>query len=314
MKNKEFELCWDTYIQSLSDVTRKRAKPLKDCIERFESNGFDVSTMTYAESLILLNMLAEKRSYSSMIAYCAMFNGFLRTMTKVLNKSFQRLLPRYSNNNTQMYTAECHFLADIEERLTQLTDDVKINRGLTDSESAEYRKTWLSAVVLLILTFYGLSLEECRPIKMTDIDEQNRTIQFDRDGQLISRQLSETAFEYVTEYMHMTHCTHFWAHKVVVALPDTGYLFRRVRDKDSDSEIVTIAMLSSAKYQFTRKSKIKRWLGLSGAFISFPERVWDTDTLFEHVHNYLGEGVVADVNIKKHWHDFLMLETESERR
>lgn len=33
----------------------------------------------------------------------------------------------------------------------------------------------------------------------------------------------------------------------------------------------------------------------------------------KHVHDYLGVGVVADVNIRKHWHDFLQLEQESEK-
>lgn len=310
MKNKEFELCWNTYTQSLSDIMKKRANSLKATIERFEANGFDISTMTYSESLILLNMLAEKLSYSSMVAYCAVFNSFLKTMTTVLNKSFQKLLPIHSTNNTQMYTSEYHFLSDIESRLTQLVEQTTQNQQLTASEAEEYRKTWLNPIVFLILSFYGCTVEECRHIKMTDIDEHNRTVTIYRNDQPVVKQLSEEAFEYVSEYMHMTQCIHFWAHTVAQKLPETGYLFRRIRDSKSDSDIVTVAMLTSAKYQFTRKSKIKRWLGLSGAFISFPERVWDTEELYKHVHNYLGNGVVADVNIRKHWHDFLQLEQD----
>lgn len=314
MKNKEFELCWNTYIQSLSDVSRKRAKPLRDAIERFESNGFDISTMTYSESLILLNILAEKLSYSSLVGYCAVFNAFIKTMSKVLNKQFQRLLPIHSSNNTQMYTSEYHFLADIEERLTQLTEDAKMNKNLSAKEADEYRKAWLYPIVLLILMFYGCSIDECRYIKMTDINEHNRTITIYRNDQPAVKQLSEDAFKYVHEYMYMSYCMHFWAHTVRQDLPNTGYLFRRIRDRESDADVVTVAMLSSAKYQFTRKSKIKRWLGLSGAFISFQDRVWDSEDLYKHVHDYLGVGVVADVNIRKHWHDFLQLEQESEQR
>ena len=312
MKNKEFELCWDTYTQSLSDIMKKRANSLKITIERFEANGFDISTMTYSESLILLHMLAEKLSFSSMVAYCAVFNSFVKTMTTVLNKSFQRLLPIHSTNNTQMYTSEYHFLSDIESRLTQLVEQTTQNQQLTASEADEYRKTWLSPIVFLILLFYGCSIDECRHIKMTDIDEHSRTITIYRNGQPVVKQLSEEAFEYVHDYMYMNYCMHFWAHTVRQDLPNTGYLFRRIRDRESDADVVTVAMLSSAKYQFTRKSKIKRWLGLSGAFISFPDRVWDSENIYKHVNDYLGVGVVADVNIRKHWHDFLQLEQEGE--
>lgn len=194
--------------------------------------------------------------------------------------------------------------------MTQLVEQTTQNQQLTASEAEEYRKTWLNPIVFLILSFYGCTAEECRHIKMTDINESERTVTVYREDKPVVKQLSVYAFDYVSEYIHMTQCTHFWAHTVVQKLPETGYLFRRIRDSKSNSDIVTVTMLTNAKHRFTSKSNIKRWLGLSGAFISFPERVWDTEELYKHVHNYLGNGVVADVNIRKHWHDFLQLEQE----
>ena len=120
-----------------------------------------------------------------------------------------------------MYTTEYHVLSDIESRLTQLVEDAKMNKNLSAKEADEYRKAWLYPIVLLILMFYGCSIDECRYIKMTDINEHNRTITIYRNDQPAVKQLSEDAFKYVHEYMYMSYCMHFWAHTVRQDLPNT---------------------------------------------------------------------------------------------
>ena len=312
MKNKDFEACWNGYVSSLSHVYQNRASSLKTTIEQFESNGFDVSVMNYSESLILVNMLAEKLTYSSLVGYCAVYNGFIKLMRSLFDVPYQKLLPIQSNNNSQMYTSECHFLADIENRLAELTSEMQQSKQLTDSEAVEYQNNWLSAIVFLILTFYGFNVDECRRIKMTDIDDENRTITANYNGNMRIKTFSEDTWEYIMRYKQQTYCKHFWAHVVVQELPETGYLFRRSRNKNSEPGIVTATQLTGIKHNFTNSSNIKKWLGLSGAFISYPERVSDPMNLCKHVHKYLGDGVISDMNIKKHWKDFLKLEQGSE--
>ena len=184
-------------------MNKRRARPLLKQIEEFEANGFDVSTMTYSESLILVNMLAKTLTYSSLVCYCAVYNHFVKTMQTVLDKPFQKLLPSKADNNYQLYASEEQFLLDIEQRLAELSERFRETRSATDDEVKKYQESRLIAIVNLILTFYGLSRDECRYLKMTNIDEKLRTITFVRNNTKITRQLSEDAFEYVLKYKHL---------------------------------------------------------------------------------------------------------------
>lgn len=308
MKNKDFDACWSTYTATLSDISKKRVKPIIDCIEQFESNGFDVSTMNYSESQILVSMLAKNRTYSTLVSYCALYNKFVKTMRTVLDREFQKLLPRSADNNAQLYTSEEQFLLDVEQRLAELTERFRQSRNATVQEMQNYRDGRLHIVVYMILLFYGFSKDECRFLKMTDIDENLRTIRVLRNNVEITRQLSEEAFEYVRRYMHLTSIIHYFNNPVIKELRSTGYLLRDSRHhKTESSEVVSATALASGVYQFTKGSSIKRWIALSGAFISYAEQSLDPEHVCEYINDFLGESVCSDMNIRRHWLDFLEL-------
>ena len=79
MKNKEFDTCWNTYVLTLSDNNKRSVNTIKTCIEQFEADGFDISTMNYSESVILVSKLAQKITYSTLVSYCKVFNGFIKS-------------------------------------------------------------------------------------------------------------------------------------------------------------------------------------------------------------------------------------------
>lgn len=312
MKNPDFNACWDTYVTTLSDVNKRRARPMRQAIEQFESNGFDVSTMTYYESLILVNMLAKTLTYSSLVCYCAVYNHFAKMMETVLDKSFQKLLPSKADNNHQLYASEEQFLLDIEQRLAELSERFKKTRSATDDEVKKYQESRLAAITNLILTFYGLSRDECRYLKMTDIDEKLRTITFLRNDIQITRQLSEDAFEYILKYKHLTGITHYFRQTVHYHMADTGYLFRNSRHTAHETDIVSSDTLTSATYVFCKDSNIKRWIGLSGAFIRYAEQTLDPEGLRDFITDYLGERTCTKMNIKKRWNDFLEIKERAD--
>lgn len=312
MKNKDFDACWETYTATLSDVSKKRVKPIIDCVEQFEANGFDVSTMNYAESQILVSMLAKHRTYSTLVSYCALYNKFIKTMQTVLGREFQKLLPRNADNNAQLYTSEEQFLLDVEQRLAELSERFRQSRNATAEEMQNYRDGRLHIVVYMILLFYGFSKDECRFLKMTDIDENLRTIRVLRNNIEITRQLSEDAFEYVRRYMHLTSITHYFNNPVIKELHNTGYLLRDSRHhKTESSDVLSSTALASGVYQFTKGSNIKRWIALSGAFISYAEQSLDPEHVCEYVQTYLGDNAYSKMNSMKHWRDFLELKEES---
>ena len=143
---------------------------------------------------------------------------------------------------------------------------------------------------------------------MTDIDENLRTIRVLRNDVEITRQLSEDAFEYVRRYMHLTSITHYFRQIVTKDLRNTGYLLRDSRHhKTESSDVVSSTALASGVYQFTKGSTIKRWIVLSGAFISYAEQSLDPEHVCEYVNDYLGERVCSNMNINKHWKDFIEL-------
>lgn len=310
MKNKEFDTCWDTYVLTLSDNNKRCTNTIKNCIEHFEADGFDISTMNYSESIILVSRLAQNITYSTLVSYCKVFNGFIRTMSKVLDHPFQKLLPIKAETNSQMYTSEAEFLTDIESRLMQITESFATAKQLSETETAEYRDSWLYVVTYLILQYYGLSIDECRYLRMSDIDDDRHTIQVSRNGAVIIKHISNDAWTYIKQYKDQTYCKHFWNAVVVHKLAETGYLFRYTRTPRSDENVVSKTQLSSAAYKFTKDSNIKRWLGLSGAFISYPNHIYNAHDLCDFVHTYLSDRSVSDLNVRKHWKDFLKQEGE----
>lgn len=312
MKNPDFNACWNTYVTTLSDVNKRRARPMRQAIEQFESNGFDVSTMTYSESLILVNMLAKTLTYSSLVSYCAVYNRFVKMMETVLGKQFQKLLPSKADNNYQLYASEEQFLLDIEQRLAELSERFKETRSATDDEVKKYQESRLLAIVNMILTFYGLSRDECRYLKMTDIDEKLRTITFLRNDIQITRQLSEDAFEYILKYKHLTCITHYFRQTVRYHMANTGYLFRNSRHSVHETDVVSSDTITGATYVFCKGSNIKRWIGLSGAFIRYAEQTLNPEGLRDFIIDYLGERTCAKMNIKKRWTDFLEIREMSE--
>ena len=314
MKNPVFTKKWETYIQTLSDVAKKRVNRLNKCIEEFESEGYDVSTMGRSEATLLVKKLSDNLAYSSSVAYCSVYNSFITDMEKSTGEQYERLYANKALNRSQMYTSEDQFLNDIENRIEEMTLTARDDKKLSERFTEEYRNSLNYIAVYLILRFYGFTIQECVDIKMEDIHDDLQTIIINRNGKPDLKKFSDRAWKHIYDYEHQTYVVHFWANQVRYNLPDTGYLFRAHRVKKNgmdEMSPVTQMQLITAQYRLTKGTNIKKWLPLSGAFINYPKRISKPDDLCSFVHNFVGNEPIADVNIKKNWITFLDLLNEN---
>ena len=84
MKNTDFTNRWTEYKKTLTENSAKRVPRLEQCIEEFESQGYDISTMGRAEAKELGKIIGNKLSYVSAVSYCCVLNKFLKLFTKSL--------------------------------------------------------------------------------------------------------------------------------------------------------------------------------------------------------------------------------------
>jgi hypothetical protein len=317
MKNPVFAQRWETYVQTLSDVSKKRVTRLEKCIEEFESEGYDVSTMGRNEAILLVKKISDNLAYSSSVAYCSVYNAFVTNMENETGNQYERIYANKGLSRSQMYTSEDQFLDDVENRIDEMTLAAQKEKNLSDRFTEEYKAGLNYIAVYLILRFYGFTTQECVDLKMSDIYDDLRTIIITRDGKPAPKQFSERAWKHIYDYEHQTYVTHFWANQVRYNLPNTGYLFRvhRVKKNNADEMTpVTQMQLITAQYRLTKGSNIKKWLPLSGAFINYPKRISKPVDLCDFVHNYIGAEPIADVNINKNWVTFLDLLNQSSNK
>lgn len=62
---------------------------------------------------------------------------------------------------------------------------------------------------------------------------------------------------------------------------------------------MSLNLLSVMQHRFMKGSNIKKQIVLSGAFSTIPERTSEPVNLLERVHEYLGDEIISDINIKK---------------
>lgn len=316
MKNQAFTKAWGTYVLTLSSIAQKRVTRIEKSITEFESRGFDVSKMERHEAQELASIIGDGIAYSSTVSYCAILNRFLKNMEEITGQQYENVYARKTISHCQMYASEDQFLDDVENRIEELAMQARNNpnrqQPLNDEFTEEFKTGLNYIAVFLILRFNGITIDECCNMKMDQIHDNENVIALMRNDKLVLKKFSDRAWKHILDYKHQNYIVHFWAHIVRDVLPTTGYLFRNQRSKDKDimQQPISSTLLTSAQYRLTKGSNIKKQLALSGAFISFPQRISEPNTLCQYVHDYLGDEPVADTNIKKYWLTFLDFERE----
>lgn len=314
MKSEVFSKAFETYVLTLSAVNSKRIPRLRDSIEQFESQGYDLSKMTRSEAKELSTIICNGLSYTSAVSYCAVLNRFIKDVELQTKKQYEKVYATRGISSCQTYASEDQFLDDIENRIEQFTQEVKRDRGLNDEFTQEYRNGLNYIAVYLILRFHGITTDECVNIRMEDVNVENQIIILQRNGKPVLKKFGDRAWKHILDYYNQTYVVHFWAHIIRNPLPVTGYLFRNNRAKNkvdyNEPKPISKVLLSSAQYRLTKGSNIKKNLSLSGAFINNPSRISDDVNLCNFVHDYIGDEPMSDANIKKNWILFLDFEKE----
>lgn len=301
MKNSNVTNLWNEYKENLSDISRKKLTRIEKSIEEFEEQGYQLETMSRQESKILSEILSKEISYSSTKNYCCMLNKFLRLYEEKYNVQCEKCYAQKYKSNENIYYSEDELIDDIENHVNKLVKEVTIQRNLNDTYIEQLIDSYLSPICLLILRWYGITLEELSFLKKTDI-VGNKIILPNRE-----KTISDRALKYIEKYKEKTSITHFWRHPTTHNLPDVPYLFRRegIKRTDDIDEPMTLNLLAVLQHRFMKDSEIKKQIGLSGAFSSIPERTSEPINLLERVHEYLGDEIISDINIKKGWIGYL---------
>lgn len=292
---------WNEYKNSLNDVLRKKLPRIERAIEEFESQGHELVNMSRQESKIISNILGDGISYSSSKNYCVMLNNFLRLYEERYNVCCEKCYAQKDKAIDELYYSEDELINDIEDHLDDIVKEIISKRNIDDSSIEQLKDSYLSQICILILRWYGITFEELCNLKKSDI-VNNKIILPDRE-----KSISDRALNYIEKYKNKKEITHFWVHPVTHSLPNTPYLFRRegVKKSDDINEPMTLNLLAVAQHRFMKDSKIKKQIGLSGAFNTISERTSNPTNLLERVHDYLGNERISDINIKNGWVNYL---------
>lgn len=301
MKNSNVTNLWIEYKDNLNDVLRKKLTRIEQSIEEFENQGYQLETMSRQEAKILSEILGKEISYASTKNYCAMLNNFLKFYEERFNVSCEKCYaPKYKANEN-IYYSEDELINDIELHVDNLVKEMLNQRNISDENIRQLIDSYLSPICLLILRWYGITIEELCNLKKTDI-VGNKIILPNRE-----KSISDRALEYIEKYKNKTETTHFWRYPITHNLPNTPYLFRRegVKKTEDINEPMTLNLLAVLQHRFMKGSNIKKQIGLSGAFSTIPERTTEPINLCKRVHEYLGDENISDINIKKGWIGYL---------
>lgn len=301
MKNSNVTDLWIEYKENLSDVLQKKLTRIEQSINEFENQGYQLETMSRQEAKILSEILSKEISYASTKNYCCMINKFLRLYEEKYGVSCEKCYALKYKSNENIYYSEDELIDDIESHIDNLVNETLSQRNVSDNNIQQIRDSFLSAACLLMLRWYGMTLEEIRYLKKTDIIG-NKIILPDREKSINNR-----ALEYIERYKNKTEITHFWRYPTTHNLPDTPYLFRResVKKTDDMNDPMSLNLLAVMQHRFMKGSNIKKQIVLSGAFSTIPERTSEPVNLLERVHEYLGDEIISDINIKKGWIGYL---------
>lgn len=301
MKNSKVTDLWNEYKSTLSENTLRKTTKLEQAIEEFEQQGYQLETMSRQESKTLSEIIGKDVSYNSTRNYCCVLNGFLRFYEQKYNVRCEKCYAQKIKSNENLYYSEDELIDDIEEHVSNLVDELSTQRSIEKSLLLELEESYLSSICMLILRWYGITVLEICNLKKDDI-VGNKIMLPDRE-----KSISDRALKYIEKYKNKTEITHFWRYPITHDLPNIPYLFRKegIKKTDDINEPLTLNLVAVSMHRFMKDSNIRKYISLSGAFSSIPERTSEPIDLVKRVHEYLGDEVISDTNIKKSWIGYL---------
>ena len=304
MKNNIFSNLWVVYKDTLPEVTLKRIPRIEQCIQEFEAMGYDLSTMDRAAAKEFGKLIGNKLAFTSAVAYCSVINKFLTLCEQHTGTQYEHVSSNMIPVRCDLYLTENEFLDDVHRRAGILVDSIKTEKHLDDDSAKHTAEHYYGAICLLVLTWYGLTYDEISNLKLTDINDEDKTIVLNRNDKLVIKQLSTRAFAAVARYKNLKAITSYYRNPVTFTLPKSGYLFRHARNSKDEAVLtspVSVIALTAIKFKFCKDSNIKKNIELSGAFSTIEERLSMPTSLCERVHDYLGDMPVSDTTIRNNW-------------